>query len=55
MPKGSQIVQNDHIDKLIEQGCDVLCVNLVDRTVAATVIDKAKAADIPVVFLIENQ
>ncbi len=48
--KGSQIVQNDHIDKLIEQGCDVLCVNLVDRTVAATVIDKAKAADIPVVF-----
>ena len=48
--KGSQTVQNDHIDKLIEQGCDVLCVNLVDRTVAATVIDKAKAADIPVVF-----
>ena len=48
--KGSQTVQNDHIDKLIEQGCDVLCVNLVDRTVAATVVDKAKAADIPVVF-----
>lgn len=48
--KGSQTVQNDHIDKLIEQGCDVLCVNLVDRTVAATVIDKAKAADIAVIF-----
>lgn len=48
--KGNQTVQNDQIDKLIEQGCDVLCVNLVDRTVAATVIDKAKVADIPVVF-----
>lgn len=48
--KGSQTVQNDHIDKLIEQGCDVLCVNLVDRTVASTVVDKAKTADIPVIF-----
>ncbi len=48
--KGSQTMQNEHIDKLIEQGCDVLCVNLVDRTVAATIIDKAKAANIPVIF-----
>ena len=48
--KGSQTVQNDQIDKLIEQGCDVLCVNLVDRTVASAVIDKAKAANIPVIF-----
>ena len=48
--KGSQTVQNDQIDKLIEQGCDILCVNLVDRTVASAVIDKAKAADIPVIF-----
>ncbi len=48
--KGSQTMQNEHIDKLIEQGCDVLCVNLVDRTVAATVIDKAKTANIPVIF-----
>lgn len=48
--KGNQTVQNDQIDKLIEQGCDVLCVNLVDRTVAATVIDKAKAANIPIIF-----
>lgn len=48
--KGNQLVQNEQIDKLIEQGCDVICVNLVDRTVAAAIIDKAKAADIPLVF-----
>lgn len=48
--KSSQTVQNDQIDKCIEQGYDVLCVNLVDRTDASIIIDKAKKADVPVMF-----
>lgn len=48
--KDNQVTQNDGINRLIEQRCDVLCVNLVDRTAAAAVIDKAKNADIPIVF-----
>lgn len=47
---GNQSIQNDAIDKLINQGVDVLCINLVDRTAAATVIYKAKNADIPIIF-----
>ena len=48
--KGNQTVQNDQADKYIEQNYDVLCVNLVDRTDAAIMIDKGKKADIPIVF-----
>lgn len=48
--KGSQTVQNDQIDKYIAQSYDVLCVNLVDRTDAAIIVDKGKKADIPIVF-----
>lgn len=48
--KGSQAVQNDQIEKFIDQKCDVICVNLVDRTVAASIIDKAKTAQVPLIF-----
>lgn len=48
--KGSQSVQNDQVDTLLEQDFDVLCINLVDRTAAATIIDKAKTVDIPIIF-----
>ncbi|MDU2995357.1 MAG: galactose ABC transporter substrate-binding protein, partial [Clostridium sp.] len=34
----------------IEQGYDVMCINLVDRRSAATIINKAKNANIPVIF-----
>lgn len=47
---GSQTEQNEQIDRFIRQGCNVLCVNLVDRTAAATIIDKAKSAQVPVIF-----
>lgn len=47
---GSQLTQNEQIDTFIENGYDVLCVNLVDRTDAATIIDKGKSADVPIVF-----
>lgn len=46
----SQIKQNNQIDGFVKSGCDVICVNLVDRTDATFIIDKAKEAGIPVVF-----
>ena len=48
--EGSQISQNQQIERFLSLGYDVLCVNLVDRTNAAPIIDKAMEADIPIVF-----
>lgn len=48
--KGSQTVQNDQIDDYISQDYDVLCINIVDRTDAAVIVDKGKKAGIPIVF-----
>ena len=45
-----QIVQNDQVTDFINSGCDILCINLVDRTDATMIIDKAKNADVPVIF-----
>ena len=47
---GSQLTQNDQVEKFIDKKCDVICVNLVDRTDATVIIDKVKSAGIPVVF-----
>lgn len=47
---GSQSTQNSQVDDFISNGCDVICVNLVDRTDPTMIIDKAKSADIPVIF-----
>ena len=38
------------MDTFLQQGCDVICVNLVDRTAAAVIVDKAQAAGVPVIF-----
>ena len=48
--KGDQGTQNDQIDLLIQKGVDVLVVNLVDVGAAQTVVNKAKSADIPIIF-----
>lgn len=48
--KGNQNTQNDQVERFISLGCDVLCINPVDRTAASVMIDKAMAAGIPVVF-----
>lgn len=48
--KKSQLTQNDQARKYIAAGYDVLCVNLVDRTDATVIIDKAMASDTPVIF-----
>ena len=42
--------QKNQVDNFISQNYDVICVNLVDRTNAATVIDKAKTAGTPIIF-----
>lgn len=47
---GSQIKQNDQVDTFIEQGYDVICVNIVDRTASSIIIDSAKRENIPIVF-----
>ncbi|MEG0765298.1 MAG: galactose ABC transporter substrate-binding protein [Pseudoflavonifractor sp.] len=46
----SQATQNDQIDRFLALDYDVLCVNLVDRTDAGRVIDKARSAGVPLVF-----
>lgn len=48
--QNDQSKQNDQIDVLIAKGVDALAINLVDPAAASTVIAKAKAEDIPVVF-----
>ena len=42
--------QDETIEEMIDAGCDVLCVNLVDRTAPAKIIRLAKQDDIPIVF-----
>lgn len=48
--RNSQSNQNDQVDTFIAQSYNVICVNPVDRTVAAVIVDKAKRANIPVIF-----
>ena len=46
----SQQTQNSQVKKMIEDGMDVICVNLVDRTDPTAVIDAARKSDVPVIF-----
>lgn len=48
--KSSQTTQSDQVDRFLARGCDVLCVNIVDRTAAAVIADKAEAEGVPLVF-----
>lgn len=48
--KSSQSAQLDQVDRFLARGCDVLCVNLVDRTAAAVIADKAEAEGVPLIF-----
>lgn len=48
--KGNQSTQNNQVERFISLGCDVLCINPVDRMDASMVIDKAITAEVPVVF-----
>ncbi len=48
--QNDQAKQNDQIDVAIQKGANVLVVNIVDFGAADIVIDKAKAAGIPIIF-----
>lgn len=48
--KNSQILQNENIDKAINEGTDLLLVNLVDPVEGQVVINKAKENNLPVIF-----
>ena len=46
----NQVTQNDQMSYFIDRGCDIVCINLVDRTDASTIIERGKSADIPIIF-----
>lgn len=48
--QNSQPAQNDKVDLFITKKMNALAINPVDRTAAGVIIDKAKKANIPVVF-----
>ncbi|CAJ1004395.1 methyl-galactoside transport system substrate-binding protein [Brevibacillus aydinogluensis] len=48
--QNSQPTQNDKVDLFITKKVNALAINPVDRTAAGVIIDKAKQANIPVVF-----
>ncbi|MCH4193330.1 MAG: galactose ABC transporter substrate-binding protein [Butyrivibrio sp.] len=46
----SQKTQNEQVSKMIEDGCRVICVNLVDRTDPTTIIDLGRKNNVPIIF-----
>lgn len=48
--KESQNTQNSQVERMLSLGYDALCVNIVDRSTASTMIDDAIRADVPIVF-----
>lgn len=49
--KQDQATQTEQINNFITQGKDVMIINLVDKTAANAIINLAKNADIPIVFI----
>jgi methyl-galactoside transport system substrate-binding protein len=48
--QNAQPTQNDQVDSFLSKKMNAIAINPVDRTAAATIINKAKARNIPVVF-----
>lgn len=46
----SQTTENSIVDDMIDEGVDILCVNLVDRTDTSYIINAAKDANVPIIF-----
>ena len=47
---GSQRTQDDQVQELINAGCNILCVNLVDRADPSEIINLAKENNVPIIF-----
>lgn len=45
-----QVTQNDQMDYFLSQDYDIVCINLVDRTDATTIIERGKSSDTPIIF-----
>lgn len=50
----SQSTQDEQVEKMIEDDCDVICVNLVDRTEPTVIIDQAEKIRYPSFSLTGN-
>jgi methyl-galactoside transport system substrate-binding protein len=48
--QNAQPTQNDQVDQFITRGMKAIAINPVDRTAAGTIVDRAKARNVPVVF-----
>jgi methyl-galactoside transport system substrate-binding protein len=46
----NQKTQDEQVEEMIYSGCDVICVNLVDRTEPAKIIKLAEENNVPIVF-----
>ncbi len=46
----SQRDQDEVVEEMIDAGCDIMCVNLVDRTAPGTIIKLARHNNIPIIF-----
>ena len=46
----SQLTQNEQVKDMIDDGMNVICVNLVDRTSTSAIINAAMKNEIPVIF-----
>ena len=49
--QNKQPTQNEQVDTFITKGVNALAINPVDRTAAGPIIEKAKAKELPIVFL----
>ena len=47
---GKQAIQDKVVEEMIDAGCDILCVDLVDRTAPTKIINMARKNNIPVIF-----
>jgi len=46
----SQLTQNEQVKDMIDDGMNVICVNLVDRTSTSSIINAAMKNNIPIIF-----
>ena len=46
----SQRDQDEVVEEMIDAGCDIMCVNLVDRTAPGKIIKLARQNNIPIIF-----
>lgn len=47
---GFQRTQDDQVKELLDAGCSILCVNLVDRADPSEIIDLAREHNVPIIF-----